>query len=98
MKIIRMAVERPVTTAMFYSALVLVGMIALLMLPLELARRPFRGDPGVQLGNGHGPGPPLREGKDRSHQRPPAHRGGRARGPKIKPLRPAHDAPFHFVL
>ncbi len=36
MKFIRFAVERPVTTAMAYGALVLVGMIALFLLPREL--------------------------------------------------------------
>ena len=36
MKLIRLAVERPVTTAMFYCALVLVGLIALIQLPREL--------------------------------------------------------------
>ena len=36
MKLIRLAVERPVTTAMVYAALVLVGMISLVLLPREL--------------------------------------------------------------
>jgi HAE1 family hydrophobic/amphiphilic exporter-1 len=36
MKIIRLAVERPVTTMMFYIAVVLVGIISILMLPQEM--------------------------------------------------------------
>ncbi len=36
MKIIRLAVERPVTTAMFYAAIVLIGLISLFILPREL--------------------------------------------------------------
>lgn len=36
MKLISLAVSRPVTTAMFYSAVVLLGMIALIVLPREL--------------------------------------------------------------
>ena len=36
MKLIRLAVERPVTTVMFYAALVLMGLIALAALPREL--------------------------------------------------------------
>ncbi len=36
MKIIRLAVERPVTTAMFYAAIILIGFISLFSLPREL--------------------------------------------------------------
>ncbi|MBI2118625.1 MAG: efflux RND transporter permease subunit [Elusimicrobia bacterium] len=36
MKLIRLAVERPVTTAMLYAAILLLGIIALLSLPREL--------------------------------------------------------------
>ncbi|MBI4217950.1 MAG: efflux RND transporter permease subunit, partial [Elusimicrobia bacterium] len=36
MKLIRLAVERPVTTAMVYAAIVLIGFIALFTLPREL--------------------------------------------------------------